>query len=343
MRTVQCDVCCPPAQATNAVTVLREVGWRLSGDGAEFDACPACVRDRRWLELPLRSERGDADAVAGGRLPDLLLIGAAKAGTTSLHAYLDSHPEISMATLKELRFFTDPEYQRWLPWYRAQFAFDSPMVGESSTMYTRAPAMPGVPERIAATVPDARLIYMVRDPVARAVASYQEERFQLMDPRPIEEAFADLADPYNPYLAASRYAEQLSGYLEHFGTERILVIPLDDLEAEPDATMRRVFGFLGVGADHVVDTSRRLNQASAKYEYGGMARRLRRGVAGRLVQRLPDGARDRVQAGARRLLSSPLERPELSSDLEAALQEALAPDAARFRELTGLALPNWSV
>lgn len=343
MLSIQCDVCCPPALATNDVEVLAATGWRMRERGADLDVCPLCVRDRRWVSEPPRVARFREQGPSGGRIPNLFVIGAAKCGTTSLHAYLDTHPEVFMAALKELRFFQDPGWEDWLPWYRAQFLSPAKVLGESSTMYTRSPALPGVAERIAATAPDARLIYLVRDPIDRAVASYLEERFQLLDPRPIEEAFADLEDPYHPYVAASRYAEQLRVYLEHFPAEQLLVIPLSDLEQRPGATLERVFGFLDVDPTHVVDTSRRLNEAAAKYQYGGFTSRLRRGIPGRVVQRIPPRGRAAVQALARGTLSRPLERPGLTDQLRDRLAAALAPDAREFRQLTGLELPDWSV
>lgn len=337
--TAQCDICCPAALATNRVDVLVATGWQLRSEGAAHDRCPQCRHERRGLAP--RAERFGPGG--GGRLPDLVLIGAAKCGTTSLHAYLDQHPDIAMAALKELRFFQDPDGASWQSWYEEQFASTAAVVGESSTMYTRSPALPGCAARMAALVPGARLIYMVRDPVDRAVASYLEERFQQLEPRDLAGAFADLEDPYNPYVAASRYHEQLAEYRRHFPDEQILVLPLSDLERDPAATMARVFRFVGVDDDHSVDTTTRLNEGARKYEYPGLAGRLRRSAPAALVRRLPPSARDAVQARARRVLSRPLERPELDEELRARLVAALAPDAARLRALTGLELADWSV
>lgn len=342
MMTIQCDLCCPPPIATNDEELLLSSGWQLAGHGAALDACPECHREGRVGRLAPRRERYPR-GTDGDRLPELMLIGAAKCGTTSLHAYLDTHPDIAMAELKELRFFSDPDCGDWLGWYQQQFTPDAAVVGESSTMYTRSPALPGVAERMAATIPDARLVYMVRDPVERAVSSYLEERFQLFEPRTIEAAFADLDDPYNPYVSASRYAEQLDHFLAHYPREQVLVLPLSELESQPDATMERVFTFAGVDSTHVVDTGQRLNEGGTKYEYVGIGARLRHSVAGRVVRRLPDRHRERITSMARRAMSRPLERPELPADLRRRLEEALAPDAARFRELTGLAVEDWSV
>lgn len=337
--TVQCDVCCPPPIATNDERVLREAGWHFGGEGDRPDLCPAA----HGRGARTRAELGPTPGAAPGTLPNLMIIGAAKCGTTSLHAYLDSHPQVFMARLKELRFFSDPDCRSWLPWYCEQFPTDAEVRGESSTMYTRAPALPGTAERMHDLLPDAKLIYLVRDPVDRAVASYLEERFQRLDPRPVAEAFADLDDPYNPYLSASRYGEQLAHYLAHYRRDQLLVMSLAELERSPDRALREVWGFLGVDPDHEVDTTARLNAGTAKYEYGKAAARLRGGVAGRVVSRLPSGPRSTVRKAARRLLSRPLERPDLPPELLDRLREALGPDAERFRELTGLDVSDWSV
>lgn len=339
MLTLQCDACCPPPIATNDEQVLREAGWRFGAEHGRLDLCPAA----HGRQARPRAGRRPTPGAAAGALPNLMIIGAAKCGTTSLHAYLDTHPDVFMAELKELRFFSDPDCKAWLPWYLEQFRSDAPVRGESSTMYTRSPALPETAERMHDLVPDARLIYMVRDPVERAVASYLEERFQRLDPRPVTEAFADLDDPYNPYVAASRYAEQLERYLAHYPSDQLLVLPLADLERNPDGVLRRVWCFLDVDPDHAVDTTSRLNAGSAKYEYPTVAARLRSGVAGRVVARLPSAPRRAVRSAAQRLLSRPLERPDLPAELRERLREALAPDAQRFRALTGLDVADWSV
>jgi hypothetical protein len=248
-----------------------------------------------------------------------------------------------MSDPKELQFFQDPRCGDWLGRYISHFDENAKIVGESSTMYTRAPALPGVPARLAALVPDARLIYMVRDPVERAIASYGEERFQLLDPRSLDEAFADLDDPFNPYVAGSRYAEQLRGYLEHFPMEQILVLTLGELRGSPQEAVQRVFRFLEVDPAHVVDGARRDNEAAAKFEYGGLGLRLRGTAAATVVRRLPPKVRRRARATVQRMLARPMERPNPSADVIRRLGQALAEDARQLREMTGLALDDWSV
>ncbi|GAC1520822.1 MAG: sulfotransferase [Marmoricola sp.] len=318
-------------------------GWRLVSAGAESDVCPWCQwLSRRGRARP-RFEPLSPRAGAAERLPDLLIIGAAKAGTTSLHYYLNSHPDIAMAEFKELRYYQDPRCREWLGRYRASFPADAKLVGESSTMYTRSPTVPGVAERIAEIAPDVKLIYMVRDPVERAFASYLEERFQGLETRDVESAFADRESPLNPYLAGSRYAEQVNEYLKFFPPTSLHIVSMTELDEHPQDVLSQVCAYLGVDDTFVFDTSHRHNQGSAKYQYRRLSRRLRDSSPGRAVRMLPDPARRVITAPARALLRTPFERPGVSDDLRAAAAELLAPDAQAFRALTGQAFDDWSV
>jgi hypothetical protein len=187
-----------------------------------------------------------------GALPNLIVIGAMKAGTSALHAYLDEHPEVAMSTPKELCFFYDPvpgalrdaptahpgtdatewsagNWHRGIEWYRAHFREDAPVRGESSPGYT-SPSFPDVAARMASVVPDARLVYLVRDPVARAVSQYHHHVRDGTERRPILEA---LSDPTSQYTLRSRYAERLAPFLERFPPERISIVVHEDLVADP--------------------------------------------------------------------------------------------------------------
>ncbi|HVM40035.1 MAG TPA: hypothetical protein VM618_04550, partial [Acidimicrobiia bacterium] len=103
----------------------------------------------------------------GGRLPDFVIVGSMKSGTTSLFQYLGLHPGVGLPARKELDFFVaHRNWRRGEGWYRSQFApvADGLVTGESSPNYTMRHLFPGVAERMAAVVPDARLLYVVRDP-----------------------------------------------------------------------------------------------------------------------------------------------------------------------------------
>ena len=189
---------------------------------------------------------GHGAAGCGGRdLPNFIVIGAMKSGTTSLYHYLRDHEQIFMSRIKELDFFAEAgNWSRGMDWYRQQFkgAENALARGEASTLYTKYPEHTGVPERIAATVPDVRLIYVVRDPIERLRSHYQHRVMTGMEKSPPEVALLE-----NPsYVNCSRYAMQLERYLDHFPREQILVVPSEALKADRTATVQQVYEFLGV-------------------------------------------------------------------------------------------------
>ena len=178
-------------------------------------------------------------------LPTFLVIGAMKAGTTSLYHYLAAHPDVYMAPVKELDFFVEAaNWDRGTDWYRKQFddARGATAIGEASTAYTKYPVVPGVPERIAGVIPDCRLIYVLRDPIDRIRSHYQHRVAIGTERAPLEEAVIE--DPV--YLACSRYAAQIERYLERFPREQLLLITSEHLRSDRAETMRRVFRFVGV-------------------------------------------------------------------------------------------------
>ena len=192
-----------------------------------------------------------------GRIPNFLIIGAMKGGTTALYRYLQPHPEIFMPAVKAPEFFVaEANWTRGLEWYRRQFAGADEhvvAVGEASNAYTKYPQFQGVPERIASHIPDVRMIYLVRDPIDRIRSHYQTRAWQGDERAPIGTAVFD--DPR--YLSYSRYWLQLEQYLSWFPREQILVITSEGLRNARKDSLRRVFEFLGVDAGFVPDNADR--------------------------------------------------------------------------------------
>ena len=190
-------------------------------------------------------------------LPTVVGIGAMKAGTSALHRYLDAHPDIAMADAKEVNFFfgdqsSDVEedwsaagnWWRGIDWYRGQFADDGRVTGEISPGYT-SPDHPDVAARLASVVPDARLLYLVREPLARAVSQYRHHAREGTERRPVGEA---LLDPDSQYVARSRYHDRLRSFLEAFPAEQLLVVAQEDLQDQRRATLARIHEHVGVEA-----------------------------------------------------------------------------------------------
>jgi hypothetical protein len=276
-------------------------------------------------------------------LPNLVVIGAAKCATTSLHEYLDTHPEIAMSRPKELDFFV-PEKSRGrsLEWYERQFR-DAPVRGETSPSYTVHPFRPGVPERMHAVIPGARLIYLVRDPIDRIVSHYRHRVVNHPHIGSFEDA---LSDPqHGPELTAySRYWHQLEQYLEFFPVEQILVVDTDELSARREGTMERIFRFLGVDTGHrAPEIDRWHNPGSTHGRLTTSGQVLLRALNVALGRRHALGVRQLAPAWARSRFRLPYERPVPSAELRHRLEEELRPDVEQLRQHTGLPLAGWSL
>ncbi|MDX6518794.1 MAG: hypothetical protein QOF50_1640 [Gaiellaceae bacterium] len=276
-------------------------------------------------------------------LPNLIVIGAAKCGTTSLHEYLDEHPEISMSRQKELDFFVpEKSGDRDLAWYAAQFE-DAPVRGESSPSYTAHPFYSGPPERIAAVLPDVRLVYLVRDPIARIVSHYVHRSGTYPEMGTLEESL-DHPDHGPWMIGLSRYWLQLERYLARFPAERILVVDSDELRARRPETLSQIFAFAGVDPSfrsegfevvHTPGRTRTRRNPAGRALLGGLAKTLGPSRTHRLVTSAP-GA---LKAPFRRMLEPPVLGPAARERLE----EELAPDTQRLRAHTGLAFGGWTV
>lgn len=285
-------------------------------------------------------------------LPTFLIIGAMKSGTTSLHRYLDQHPQIQMSARKEPSFFSGPE--AGIPYtlsrvsdvkqYEELFDPTVEVRGEASPNYTIYPRRQGVPERIKRLVPKAKLIYIVRDPIDRTVSHYQHRVALVGERRSLEDALSDLSDPYSPCICTSRYALQLDCYLRHFSQEQILVIDQANLLADRRSTLRRVFAFLAV--DDEFDSPHfdgELNKSTERRVYPhGLARFVGGTVTPRL-QWLPPRVRTSLRQSVERTFLPPLEPPILSKELRARLEEVYAGEVERLRAITGEAFPTWSI
>lgn len=195
-----------------------------------------------------RARRGASTDAAAGALPTFLIIGAMRAGTTSLAAYLSAHPDVFIARQKEVHFF-DREFDRGVDWYREQFAEvrDEKAIGEATPAYlSNAEA----PARIAALLPDARLIATLRDPVDRAYSHYCFMRGFGQETRSFAEAI-EQDDGTAPglvgnYLSVGRYLPQLERVCSFFPRTSLHVFLFEDLRADAAGTFADVCRFIGV-------------------------------------------------------------------------------------------------
>ena len=201
-------------------------------------------------------------------LPDFIIVGAQKGGTTSLYKYLVQHPDIHSATKKEVHYF-DTNYDQPLAWYRRHFPLrmalqtSNSITGESSPYYLYHP---DCARRIASILPEVKLIFCLRDPVDRAVSHYWHNVRRGREDLPMDEAFAaeqqrlgaererlvedttysSLAHQHYSYLSRGVYAPQIRAYVDHFDPSQLLFLRSEDLFENPQATLDEVFKFIGL-------------------------------------------------------------------------------------------------
>jgi hypothetical protein len=294
-----------------------------------------------------------------GALPNLIVIGAAQCGTSALHYYLDLHPEIQMSSPKELNFFISgadlvrapfaplpplrpplkpvSNWSRGVEWYASQFHAATRIRGESSTSYT-LPWCPGIAERIASVVPEAKLILLVRDPVERLVSQYVNYRALRRERRRLAEA---VCTPDNAYVGRSRYAATLRPFLERFPRSNIHLDRQEELLERRRQTMRRIFAFLEVDDDFwSPDMERLRNTSRRKGRAYRLAERLRRRRLVGPLYRLRPEAKWRIEWLLGR--SEPaVGRPAVEPALRRWLGSELENDIVELEELTGWDLSAW--
>lgn len=232
----------------------------------------------RLQQLHLKLTDGYRVLTASGRiLPEFLIIGAAKCGTTSLYNYLIQHPQILACSKKEVHYF-DYYHHKRLNWYRSHFPSVSEVEkkrtykdqriisGESTPYYF---AHPLSPERAHQLLPNAKLLCMLRNPVDRAISSYYNQvRLGIEKLKTFEEAidketdrikgheerlrndpsYSSYEHKYFAYLRRSEYADQLENWLNYFPREQLLVINSEEFYANPQPHFVKAIEFLNLDA-----------------------------------------------------------------------------------------------
>jgi hypothetical protein len=274
-----------------------------------------------------------------GALPNLVVVGGLKCGTTSIHHYLNLHPEVEMSRPKELNFFVaELNWPLGPEWYASHFSGRASVRGESSPHYTNRPRFEGVAERMRSVLGEARLVFMVRDPIDRMLSHYLHNVGGGYDDRTLTDAFAD---PESAYVTRSRYFFQLEPYLEEFGPERIEIVGREELKRDRPATMRRVFAFLGVDPGFSsTQFEREWETGTAKG--GGRFRVMDRAVrlpGLRAVDRNFDRLPERLRWLVERVVHDPgagaAPKPEVPPPLRQQLAELFRDDVARLERVAG--------
>jgi Sulfotransferase domain len=299
--------------------------------------------------------------------PSFFLLGASKAGTTSLHYYLAQHPDILMSDPKEPAFFR-LEYERGADWYWATYFrrySGQRAAGDGAPQHLH---LPFVAARIATTAPEARLLVLCRHPVERAVSAWRHNVRLGIEPLPFDAAVernlrrlergetfegeegarryrevggregnAGLQRAFGFYVEPGHYTEHIERYRRLFGAERLRVLFFDDLVADPAGVTAEAVAFLGL-PPHPLRDARPQNEATS----AGATR------LNSLIARLPGvrlvspELRTRVRALVARVGKRGAPPPPVDESALLGLDEHYRPHNRRLTELTGRALDGWS-
>ena len=278
------------------------------------------------------------------RLPNLFLVGAMKSATTSLHNYLDLHPEIFMTQdpWKEPGYFVkEINLGKGIDWYLDLFkeAKNEKFLGESTTDYTKSPNYLGVPERIHDFCPNAKIIYIMRDPIERAMSQYWWEVQYSAEGRKMPSAILN----NNWIMNASNYALQLKPYIELFGTKNIYALTMEELQAAPNETLKKIFIWLGVNAEYeLADQFKTYNRSANEVNRiigSGIFSHLKGTKFWQLLKTiLPITLRSRLK----RLLARPVKKNEDDrEETVALLRPIMKVQVQELSALLGKQFPEW--
>jgi hypothetical protein len=272
-------------------------------------------------------------------LPNFLIIGAAKAGTTTLHTYQRPHPQIFMPARTEQRFFayggTGDDYTfpvKSLADYEGYFAgvTDETAIGEATPRYLRTPAAAG---RIREILPDCRLIVSLRNPVERAFSSY----VMGVRNRTVEGA-RTFTEALHAIPSLQRgYAGDLAVYFDRFDRAQFHILRFEDLVRDPVAVAQALYGVLGVATDFVPEVERVSNP-------GGLPKNkaLHRLLSSKPVMDL--GKRlvpERLLGAAKTLRNQNLEKQRMTPEERQAALAVFRDDILKTQEIIGQDLSDW--
>lgn len=284
-------------------------------------------------------------------LPNAVCIGASKCGTTSLHYYLHTHPELGLPRSKEVHFFLDPgNWHRGQEWYRKQFPRRQVLVESFGGGYTHYPLQQGVAQRMHEILPHGKFIYMVRDPVERMISRYVHNVCAFIEQREPVDAFS--GDPLeNLYISESLYCTQLSQFLKYFDDDRFLIVDYDSFKDRRMETLGEIFQFLGVEKDfsspafeierHPSSRKRRKNAIGA-----AIHQKFGRHLLGALNQLpLPMSMQRALTHHTDQLIywlfSKPMVRPQLEPGLRGELNDLFRPEVRKLEHFAGRKFPGW--
>lgn len=282
--------------------------------------------------------------------PNLFVIGASKCGTTFIHDLLGQHPDIFMSRIKEPSFFIRPDQLEQMAEYLSLFSEGAghQFRGESSPVYCETLAFPSVPGDIHRFSPNAKIIYLVREPFARfrsvwvqtlSTGHWAERKFF---PMKMPLSYREAVFAYPTFLDTCRYWTNLSNYRAHFGDENIKVILFERLVTDIEGTMRDVFASLGVDADPGLNPdAAKQNRGIGKRIYQPWGKRFGQLVPDPIKGLLPHSLRLKLRATVNQLPTPEFDHTDLSAEEVVQVRQQLVPEVRALYDYMGIKDDPW--
>ncbi len=292
------------------------------------------------------------DARVAGRL-DWCCIGAQKAGTSTLYRLLRDHPQIRIPSSKEDPIF-DRDTSADLVREYLDERFADPGTARCGTVTPQYLSDPATAGRLHRFVPDAKIVVLLRDPVARAYSHYKMSVLRELDTRSFDDAAADqlrrlragaaveLESETDSYVVRGNYGWLLEGWLRRYGPANVLCVFSDELDADTETALARVQAFLDVDPRRPEDLDFRFNASPPRHRLSGLRKPVARALRRVGWDRLDVERKEKVSSFLERSLArfAPVPADAPSPETTAALRAYYAADGARLAELIGTR-PPW--
>lgn len=293
--------------------------------------------------------------------PTFIIVGAARSGTTSLYHYLGQHPNVGMSFIKETHFFDYLAAQslglqvrrtmlrppRTLAEYELLFPQQAGLValGEATPMYM---FVPGVPAQIKAYLPDARLIFVLRNPIHRAYSAYLKNVRDGIEGRTFENAVEDelsnqsaVFESRNYYVRMGHYHSHLLSFFQYFEPAQVSIYFYDDLVNSPKTFMCNLFSSIGVDPGFVPDTSVKFNHAGIPAMKASFPVYRWKPLILRLRGRFPSSFNMALYQLQAKLQTKFLKSPSMSARMREFLRNHYDGEILNLQELTKRDLSSW--
>lgn len=269
--------------------------------------------------------------------PNFLVIGSAKCATTSLCGLLGAHPDVFMCQPKEPHFFSvDEVYHQGWQWYESLFANaeGKTAIGEGSTSYTKHVHYPDAPSRIFENLPDARLIFIARNPFEKAESLWMHAKANNL---PTSISFPKAVRTRQGYVDECRYWHQINYYRECYPDDRILVLFYEEFKDDPNMVLNQCYRFLGVNTDFIAPHAAQPSNIS--HEDKILISLLRKiPFFDKVYFSLPTRIRYRLNAKLKRPATS---RPTWDDETRDWFLQEIAQDMTQFLEFNGKPTDYW--